>query len=279
MLISKLLDTSIRILIVGAHPDDIEFSTGRLILKRNAINVHTLCLTDGRKGQEGTVKEKIPEEDYVEIRISETKKAQERLGIKKENMYFFHAPDQSLVNNPYIIDRLFLLIKKINPELILIHPFEGAHPDHDAAHLSSMIAAKNYGFDVNNIIEFGSYNNYGGRFRVQEFIPMNSFEEKLLPGSNIQKEWNKMMTLFKSQINQQKDYIPKSHYEIFRRLPNYDYSSLPYSRKNSKIIRHLMYPLARALLSKKDKLFYETWTSKINPNDVQKLLNMHKINY
>jgi len=64
-------------------------------------------------------------------------------------------------------------------------------------------------------------------------------------------------------------------------LPKYDYSKLPYSTKQSEILRQLLnpvYPIVNKLLPKKDKLFYETWAN-INPNSVKEKLNGHARNY
>jgi len=271
-MIDELTNISRKILIVGAHPDDAEFSTGRLLLKRKGKNSVVLCLTDGRKGQESTQGPKIDEEKYAIIRIAESKKALKELNVN--NMHFLGIPDQKLIFNPYIIDKIYLIIKKTAPDYILIPPYEGAHPDHDTAHLFTIIAARNYGFNKNNIIEYGSYNNYNGKFRVQEFIPADTKEYNLIPTPNEQKRWLSILKIFKTQKNQQLHYIPRSSFENYRRLPSYDYRKLPYTGKQALIIRHLLlYPIARKILPNKDKLFYETWKDNLNPIKIKQKLN------
>lgn len=280
-LIKKLEDIKNRILVVGPHPDDIEFSTGRLILRRKGRNIYTICISDGRKGQEGTaVKKVISEEDYSKLREKESYRALKEFNIDFNNIFFMGLPDQDIVSNPYIIDKLFMLFRKIKPDYILIPPWEGAHPDHDAVHLFCVMAAKNYNINFSRIIEYGSYNNYNGEFSVQEFIPKDTVQQKFIPTKNEQKKWFSIMKLFKSQLNQQKDYIPKSTFENFRVLPKYDYKKLPYSTKSSKIIRGLLsHQIARKIMSKKDKLFYETWNTNINPIIVKNKLNGYVEHY
>ncbi|MEM2138900.1 MAG: PIG-L family deacetylase [Candidatus Woesearchaeota archaeon] len=276
MLINSLLNKKNKLLIIGPHPDDVEFSTGRLILNRNQKNTFVFCMTDGRKGQEYG---NLSEDEFAKIRIKESKKALSYLGINQKNIFYFNLKDQEVIRNPYIIDKLYILIKKILPDFVLICPWEGAHPDHDATHLFAIIALKNLDYNFNKIIEYGSYNFFNGKLNVQKFIPKETEEFKLYPDEKTQKKWLNAIQYFKSQISLQKKYIPKSKYEIFRKLPYYDYSKLPY--EHSFIFRDLLnpiYPLAKKIIPKKKQLYYETWT-KINPLNIQKKLLFNKKYY
>jgi LmbE family N-acetylglucosaminyl deacetylase len=284
MLLDELTNIKKKILIIGAHPDDAEFSTGRLLLRRNGKNAFIVCMTDGRKGQEGTKADKIlSEDDYALLRIDESRKALREFGISEEYISYYGLPDQGVLANPFIIDRIYMALKKHSPDYFLIPPWEGAHPDHDATHLFSVIAARNLSYSKEKIIEYGSYNNYNGEFRVQEFVPQKDMhEERLIPSSSEQKKWNAIMKLFASQKNQQEEYIPRSRFENFRMLPDYDYSKLPYTTKQSEIIRELfapIYPFARNILPRDGKLFYETWKDNIDPSKVKEKLNEHIKNY
>jgi len=276
MELKQLVDPAYSVLVIGPHPDDIEFSTGRLIMRRKGKNTFAIVMTDGRRGQEGTpYKKTYSQEDYAKIRMRESIKALKELNVDMNNMFFFEVHDQELVNNPYVIDKSFLMFRKLNPDIILIPPFEGAHPDHDACHLFCRVAANNYG--KGTVLEYGSYNNYEGKFRVQEFIPLDTKEMELMPTPNEQKRWQNIMKIFKTQLNQQRYYVPKSYREIFRACPKYDYSQLPYASTQANIIRYLMkniYPIANKIIPIKDKLYYETWT-KINPVQINKKLDSY----
>ncbi|MEM3374740.1 MAG: PIG-L family deacetylase [Candidatus Woesearchaeota archaeon] len=275
-LLRELLKIRNKILIIGPHPDDVEFSTGRLILKRKGKNVFVFCMSDGRKGQEiGN----YSESEFAKIRIKESQKALKLMNLNLKNVHYFMLPDQEVMNNPFIIDKMFIVIKNIKPDYVLIPPWEGAHPDHDATHLFSVISLKNLMFDFNKIVEYGSYNYYQGRMNVQKFIPKNSVEFKLYPDKELQKKWSSIMKLFKSQVSLQKKYVPKSFFECYRLLPKYDYSKLPY--ENSYILRDLLnpiYPLAKKIFPKKTLMFYETWNN-INPMNVKKKLFFNKKHY
>ncbi|MBT3720945.1 PIG-L family deacetylase [archaeon] len=265
MLIKNLIDKNKKILIIGAHPDDVEFSTGRLMLKRKGENTHVVILTDGRKGQVNDIE--ISEKKYAIIRIKESIRALQKLGIKNENRYFLGYRDQELTFQSLAINKIKKIIQKIQPDYILVHPYEGAHPDHDAAHVFTYIAAKKAKYSLNNIIEYSSYNHFGGKYNLQEFIPKETREIILNPTKKEQTKWSTIMREFKSQKTLQKIEIPKSKFEKYRKLPNYNYTKLPYSSTFCLIIRHLIspiYSIAKIILPKKDKLFYERW-SKIDP--------------
>ncbi|MBT4351283.1 hypothetical protein HOD20_02020, partial [archaeon] len=71
------------------------------------------------------------------------------------------------------------------------------------------------------IIEYSSYNNYEGNFRIQEFIPMDTHEEKLIPTDEEQHKWVEIMKVFESQPSLHEKYVPNSSFESFRLLQIY----------------------------------------------------------
>lgn len=282
-LLEELTDIGKKILVVSPHPDDAEFSAGRLILRREGKNTFVIYMTDGRKGQDANEKNPVSEDEYARIREAESRAAMSEFKVDKESLFFMGIPDQGVIVNPYIIDKISLLIRKLSPDFLLIPPWEGAHPDHDTTHLFCIIAARNIGFDNKNIIEYGSYNNYNGKMHVQEFIPIGDSEEsELVPDREDQLVWRKIMQNFLSQASLHEKYIPKSERERFRPLPGYDYTKLPYSSEQSKILRELLssvYPIARKILPKKDRMFYETWKDNIDPSEVKDKLNEYVKHY
>ncbi len=111
-----------KILAIGAHPDDIEiFMYGILsvYLKRND-EISMIVATDGRAGSI------ITNQNLSGIRKKETVEALKMFGIP----IFLGYVDGELSIQPNIISTLKRHIDSIEPDLIITHPPEDYHSDH-----------------------------------------------------------------------------------------------------------------------------------------------------
>ncbi len=108
------------ILAFGAHPDDVEISSGATLLKyaKEGKSIGIIDLTEGELGTRGS----------TEKRYEEAKKASEFLGLKiRENLnmgdgFIAHSDENKL--------RIIECIRKYKPELILANSVHDRHPDH-----------------------------------------------------------------------------------------------------------------------------------------------------
>ena len=108
------------ILAFGAHPDDVEISSGATLLKyaKEGKSIGIIDLTEGELGTRGS----------AEKRYEEAKNASSFLGLKiRENLkmgdgFIAHSEENKLK----IIER----IRKYQPELILANSVHDRHPDH-----------------------------------------------------------------------------------------------------------------------------------------------------
>jgi len=118
-----------RILAIGAHPDDIEiFMFGLLQLyKSRNDDVFMAIATDGAAGNV------LNYPDLVEVRKRETIDALKSLGTP----VFFGFPDGELSLNKNIKQKIKEYIISIRPDLIITHAPEDYHSDHRA--LSSIV--------------------------------------------------------------------------------------------------------------------------------------------
>ena len=113
-----------KLLAIGAHPDDIEiFMLGLLLACKNrGDEIYTIIATDGSKGNVLTSK------DLKNKRLRETKKALQgisnpiMLNFKDGNLSYQKEVEKILMNN----------INNLNPDLIVTHAPEDYHPDHKA---------------------------------------------------------------------------------------------------------------------------------------------------
>lgn len=111
-----------KILAIGAHPDDIElFMYGILsIYKKRGEELSLLVATDGSKGGENTKK------NLIETRRKETVLGLEKIGMPT----LLHLPDGSLGNDIEHKKKIESQINKFLPDLIITHSKNDYHSDH-----------------------------------------------------------------------------------------------------------------------------------------------------
>ena len=111
------------ILAFGAHPDDVELGAGGTLAKQQKLGYKTgiVDLTRGEMGTRGT----------PEIRDAEARKAADILGCAvRENL---GLRDGFLVNDEASQTAVIKIIRKYQPDVILINAPRDRHPDHGVA--------------------------------------------------------------------------------------------------------------------------------------------------
>ena len=120
--LNKTGKNRMKILAIGAHPDDIEiFMYGVLsIFSKRNDEISMIVATDGGAGSV------LTNENLSEIRKKETMEALKTLGIP----IFLGYLDGELSTQIDIISTLKKHIDSVNPDLIITHPPEDYHSDH-----------------------------------------------------------------------------------------------------------------------------------------------------
>lgn len=120
-------------LIAVAHPDDESVGAGaRLRYLREAF---FLCATDGapRNLIDARNAGFSTRDDYAAARRAELLAALSRAGVPTGHLINGGIADQeATVRLPLLVDRILQLLEQIRPEVVLTHPYEGGHPDHDS---------------------------------------------------------------------------------------------------------------------------------------------------
>lgn len=113
-----------KVLAIGAHPDDIEIFMLGTLLSYQARNdqVFTAVATDGAAGKV------LDYPDLAETRKLETIGALKSIG----EPYFFDFPDGKLAVTEHALKKIKDYILFISPDLIITHAPEDYHPDHIA---------------------------------------------------------------------------------------------------------------------------------------------------
>lgn len=116
----------LRILILGAHPDDAEYSAGGLAALYRSLGhiVRMVSATNGEAGHHKTFGSKL-----VERRKLEAAAAAAQIGAEHE---VGEERDGRLWNTESLRERLIRSIRTFQPDLVLSHRPQDYHPDHRA---------------------------------------------------------------------------------------------------------------------------------------------------
>lgn len=230
-LLEELLDANNRLLIVGAHNDDVELYCGRLILAREGKNVMSVFTSTGQIEPWLT---RIAHSFYrrtgdtPSVRKSESIAALSMLGVANPDFIrFLPYPQLALHLYPECVDDIIQAIKEFKPEKILVQAYEGGHVDHDTTNFFVALAARRLGIPKERIAEYPCYNRYKDQKRIQKFVPFNGIGAvTLISSPEMQSRWLEAMQSFSSQPGIL-SIIQHSTHESFRNLPDYDYSQTP----------------------------------------------------
>ena len=110
------------ILAVGAHPDDVEIAVGGTLIKmvRKGCSVKICDLTDG---------EPTPLGDH-DTRLNEAARSASIIGVERITL---DMPNRYLEDTPESRRQLALVIRELQPNLLLAPYNGGEHPDHITA--------------------------------------------------------------------------------------------------------------------------------------------------
>lgn len=123
-----------RVLALGAHPDDIEiYMFGALAAwSSSGAFVHFGIATDGAKGGQG---------DPVALARTRRGEAEAAASLLGAELRFLDFPDGGLVPDTSLVSALKMLIGEIVPDIILTHAPNDYHGDHRALSEAVRIAA------------------------------------------------------------------------------------------------------------------------------------------
>lgn len=161
------------LVIVAAHPDDETVGAGGLLLRTpGAVVVH---LTDGaprdprfRSAPPGT-----PRDAYARLRAEEARAALAEAGVAR--IVPLGAVDLEAADAIAPLARALAdLLRALAPALVITHPLEGGHPDHDAAAVAvhaarALLRAR--AVPLRAIVEMTSYHLQGGALVTGAFLP------------------------------------------------------------------------------------------------------------
>lgn len=119
-------NTPLRLLILGAHPDDAEYHAGGLACRyrRAGHTVRMVSVTDGGAGHHWRSREEL-----VAVRRAEASEAAAVIGAESAVWDF---PDGELQPTLELRRKIIAEIRSYRPDLVLTHRLNDYHPDHRA---------------------------------------------------------------------------------------------------------------------------------------------------
>ena len=125
----ELMTTKGKILVVGAHPDDLEFGCGGFLrlLTRNGWQAHLLVLTGGEQGGDSAVRHR------------EQERCAAFLGAK---LYWGGFRDTEIPLDRRLIQLVDQRVQAIKPDIMLTHFWDDTHQDHRAVSQACITAGR-----------------------------------------------------------------------------------------------------------------------------------------
>lgn len=121
------MERKLRILAVGAHPDDIEISCGGT-LARYALAGHHVMMCYATNGDKGHLR--IPPAELAVIREQEARRAAAVIGAE---VFWMGFPDGELFYDRQTREAFIDMWRQARPDIVFTHWPEAYHPDHIAA--------------------------------------------------------------------------------------------------------------------------------------------------
>lgn len=213
--------------IVVAHPDDEVIGIGaQLPRMKNATFIH---VTDGSPRNLADAQHAgfSNARDYAKARRKELKAALRIAGIPLAHTIELNFRDQDAsLHLREITRRLSEIISRLKPKVILTHPYEGGHPDHDATAFAVHAACASVPRPP-SVVEMTSYHRGPGGLVTSQFLPHMDHEIhviQLTPEEIRLKE--RLFACFKTQRTMLQLFAIQT--ERFRLAPSYDFLSAPH---------------------------------------------------
>jgi LmbE family N-acetylglucosaminyl deacetylase len=212
--------------LIAAHPDDEAIGAGARLRCFGAI-VH---VTDGapRSGADARGHGFPSVEAYARARRSEALAAAGCAGVDPSRVLAlgFHDQEASL-RLASLAERIASLLRELDAEAVVTHPYEGGHPDHDATAFAARAACtmlERCGLRSPVVLEMTSYHAGPGRLRTGEFLAdRGAGGERVCPLTAAQRELKRrVLACYRTQAGVLRPFGLEA--ERFREAPRYDFA-------------------------------------------------------
>lgn len=223
-----------RTMLVGAHPDDEAAGAGSRLERLS--DAWFVCVTDGapRDGKDAAQHGLSPPE-YAATRRRELETALARCGVAASQVIGLNCPDQqAALEMVPLAPRLADLIVQHRIEVVLTHPYEGGHPDHDATAFivhAAVALARSRGHAA-DVVEWTSYHRGPDGGLVSAFLPRPEVDGQSITLPLSPAERQRKLAVIACHVTQRVTLknLPTDT-ERFRPAPRYDFRRPPHDWK------------------------------------------------
>lgn len=224
------LNPATRCSVIVAHPVDEIVGAGCLISK--LVDVTVLHVTDGAPPelQDAATSGSRNTSEYAEARRQECLSALAMANVPEDRVVGLDLPDHCA--SQYLTElskRIASFLQQSGADIVVTHPYEGGHPDHDATAFATHAAIrllKEGGLKPPALFEMALHPSSDFNARVPEFLPGSDGEmTTLLLDERSTELKRRMFECFETQ----KDSLQASPFgpERFRKPGEYDFAALP----------------------------------------------------
>ena len=226
--------TQLTTLIVVAHPDDESIGAGAHLNRLG--NAWIVEVTDGAPDDLECARRHgfdTPEE-YAKARKHELEKALAIAGFPLDRLISLGYTDGEVtLRLAEVCLRITEFIDSLRPDVVLTHPYEGGHTDHDATSFAVHLACgalRREGVTPPAILELALYHARNGKKVVQQFLPHEAADRDLrVVRLNAAERATKrsIFAAFESQRPVLDDFSVE--FERFRPAPRYIFTAPPHA--------------------------------------------------
>lgn len=221
-----------RVVVAVAHPDDETVALGPLLPR--LAHAAFVYATDGAPANLADARAAgfADRTAYARARRAELEQVFEAAGIDVSRARFCNLRDQEAVHAlTWLARRMQQVLGETRAELVITHPYEGGHPDHDATafavHAARRLLARK-GRAAPAIVEAPFYHNQGGRTVHGRFLPPDAGTVRTREVSGKERAFKRrLLACFATQARTLQPF--PTDRQSFRPAPDYDFERPPHT--------------------------------------------------
>jgi N-acetylglucosamine malate deacetylase 2 len=222
-------DGDVRIAVLAGHPDD--ETIGAFTLLARFASPRVIYLTDGAPRERKLWSPDFhgAREEYSSLRRAEAGQALCLAGVPGSQIDWLGGVDQEAIfRADALACRLSELLSRIDVDVLVTHPYEGGHPDHDTAALVAHLAIHTLCRErAPFLVEMTSYHAHDRQCVTGKFLNSDTARELHLLLSETER--TRKAAMFAAYLSQRRvlEGFPIDQ-ECFRVAPEYDFTRAPH---------------------------------------------------